>query len=109
MFMVCNAEINSNVPFSLNFKPAGQNNVKKSVKSVKIRQFGPKIAYLSHFRGLVRASENFLSLSSDWDLLRISRGTKYLLTKKIVGRAQTGITKIYISLMNPLDPLTMKI
>ena len=77
-------------------------------KKCEIHHFEPKIAYLSHFRGLVRASENFWSLSSDRDLLRISRGTKYLLTKKIVGRAQAGIMKIHISLMNPLDPLTIK-
>ena len=78
-------------------------------KKLKIPHFLSKIAEFSHFACLVHASENFLSLNSDWDLFRISRATKYSLTKKIVGSAQAGIKKIYISSMNPLDPLSMKI
>ena len=78
-------------------------------QKLEISHFSLKIAKFSHFACLVYASENFLSLNSDWDLFRISRATKYSLTKKIVGSTQAGIKKLHISLMNPLDPLSMKI
>ena len=78
-------------------------------QKLKNRHFLAKIAKFPHFEDMVHASENFLSLNSDWDLFRISRATKYSLTKKIVGSTQAGIKKLHISSMNPLDPLSMKI
>ena len=78
-------------------------------QKLEISHFLLKIAKFSYFEALVHASENFLRLNSDWDLFRISRATKYSLTKKIVGSTQAGIKKLHISSMNPLDPLSMKI
>ena len=77
-------------------------------QKLKNSHFLLKMAKFSDFEDLVNGSENFLSLSSDWDLSRISRGKKYLLTKKIVGSARAGITKIYIPTVNPLDAHTIK-
>ena len=78
-------------------------------KKDQIHEKWSKLGRVSHFECLACASEYFSALANDWNLLRTSRGRKYLLTKKIARLDPARIKKKYICGHYPLDPYTMKI
>ena len=57
--------------------------VKILAKNPKKRQISSKIGQLAHFEALVPEKKYFLGLTEWWDLLSITRCTKYVLTSKI--------------------------
>ena len=69
-------------------------------KKDQIHEKWSKLGRVSHFECLARASEYFYVLANDWNLLRTSRGRKYLLTKKIARLTQNKESPY----MSPLSP-----
>ena len=79
------------------------------MKKDQIHEKWSKLGRVSHFECVARASEYFSALANVWNLLRIFRGRKYLLTKKIARLDPARIKKVHICGHYPLDPYTMKI
>ena len=67
------------------------------------------LGQLSHFECLVDGSENFSATTNDWNLLRTSRGRKYLPMEKIPRLNKTRIKRHHICRHYPLGAHTMKI
>ena len=79
------------------------------MKNDQIQEKLPNLGRVSNFERLVYTSENFLTLTNGWILLRTSWGRKYLHMKKIARLTKSSMKKHHICRHYPLKPQTMKI